>query len=154
MSLNGKSVRQNTFTTRNFSTKDKPGILPLNVYEAATPKEKAVDFAALVQEQGQVSRDGDGRSERRLCHGKGTYIVYPLSCRPVPITEQSTFNVVKLTEDLVEDDHVTDVRTQWYSQDIEPFVTTGEEHIVFKHGIMGLITNIKDISDDTIEITM
>ena len=65
-------------TTRNFSTKDKPGTPPLNVYEAATPKEKAVDFAALVRDQGQVSRDGDGRTER-ISHGKGTYVVYLLS---------------------------------------------------------------------------
>ena len=76
-----------------------------------------IDFAALVREQGQVSRDGDGRTERRMSHGKGTYVVFPLSCRPASITERSTFYVVKLTEDL-EDDHVTDVRTQFYSQDI------------------------------------
>lgn len=42
VSIHGKSVRQNT--TRNFSTKDKPGTLPLNVYEASPPKEKTVDF--------------------------------------------------------------------------------------------------------------
>ena len=152
MSLNGKYVRKNT---RNFSTKDKPGTLPLNVYEAATPKEKAVDLAALVREQGQVSCDCDGRTERRVSHGKGTYVVFPLSCRPASITERSTFYVVKLTEDLLEDDHVTDVRTQFNSQGIiDPllFVTTGEEHVVSKQGIMGAGTNIKDISEDTIEI--
>ena len=63
---------------------------------------------------------------------------------------------MKLIEDLLEDDHVTDVRTQFYSQDIiDPllFVTTGEEHVVSKQGIMGLVTNIKEISEDTIEIT-
>ena len=154
VSLNGKSVRQNT--TRNFSTKDKPGTLSLNVYKAATSKEKAVDFAALVREQGQVSRDGDGRTERRMSHGKGTYVVYPLSCRPASITERSTSYVVKLTEDLLEDNHVTDVRTQFYSQDIiDPllFVTTGEEHVVSKQRILWLVTNIKEISEDTIEIT-
>ena len=153
VSLSGKSVRQNT--TRNFSTKEKPGTLPLNVYEAAPPKEKAVDFAALVREQGQVSRDGDGRTERRMSHAKGTYVVYPLSRRPASITELSTFCVVKLTEDLLEDDHVTDVRTQFYSQDIIVpllFVTTGEEYAVSKQGIMGLVTNIKETSEDTIEI--
>lgn len=34
-SVHGKSVCQNT--TRNFSTKDKPGTLPLNVYKASPP---------------------------------------------------------------------------------------------------------------------
>ena len=32
----GRSVRQNT--TRNFSTKDKPGTLPLNLYESTPPR--------------------------------------------------------------------------------------------------------------------
>ena len=47
-SFHGKSVRQNM--TRNFSTKDKRGTLPLNVYEASPPKEKTVDFNALLQD--------------------------------------------------------------------------------------------------------
>ena len=96
-----------------------------------------------------------GRTERRISHRKGTYVVHPLSCKPASITERSTFYVVKLTEDLLEDDHVTDVRTQFYSQDIIdpfPFVTTGEEHVVSNQGIMGLVTNNKEISGDTIEI--
>ena len=47
-SVHAKIVRQNT--TINFSTKDKPGTLPLNVYEASPPKEKTVDFNALLQD--------------------------------------------------------------------------------------------------------
>ena len=38
----GKSVRQNT--TRNFSTKDKPGTLPLNLYQSAPPEQDLVDL--------------------------------------------------------------------------------------------------------------
>ena len=48
-SINGKSVRQNT--TRNFSTKDKPGTLPLNVYQTSPPKEKALDFSNMLQHE-------------------------------------------------------------------------------------------------------
>ena len=44
----GKSVRQNT--TRNFSTKDKPGTLPLNLYESAPPEQHSVDFDVLLNE--------------------------------------------------------------------------------------------------------
>ena len=44
----GKSVRQNT--TRNFSTKDKPGTLPLNLYESAPPEQHSVDFEVLLNE--------------------------------------------------------------------------------------------------------
>ena len=57
-SINGKSVRQNTI--RNFSTKDKPGTLPLNVYEASPPKENTVDFTALL---GESSTDGNKERE-------------------------------------------------------------------------------------------
>ena len=47
-SVHGKSIRQNT--TRNLSTKDKPGTLPLKTFtEALPPKEKTVDFNALLQ---------------------------------------------------------------------------------------------------------
>ena len=45
-SINGRSVRQNT--TRNFSTKDKPGTLPLNVYQTSPPKERAVNSSTLL----------------------------------------------------------------------------------------------------------
>ena len=44
----GRSVRQNT--TRNFSTKDKPRTLPLNLYESAPPEQHSVDFDVLLNE--------------------------------------------------------------------------------------------------------
>ena len=44
----GKSVRQNT--TRNFSTKDKPGTLPLNLYESEPLEQHSVDFDVLHNE--------------------------------------------------------------------------------------------------------
>ena len=44
----GRSVRQNT--TRNFSTKDKPGTLPLNLYESAPPEQHSADFDVLLNE--------------------------------------------------------------------------------------------------------
>lgn len=61
---------------------------------------------------------------------------------------------MKLLEDLADDDHIADVRTEWYSQDLaDPllFTTTGKEHIVSKVGIKGTL-NVKWIADDTIEI--
>ena len=44
----GKSVRQNT--TRNHSTKDKPGTLPLNLYASTAPEKHSVDFDELLKE--------------------------------------------------------------------------------------------------------
>jgi len=61
---------------------------------------------------------------------------------------------VKLLEDLADDDHIVDVRTEWYSEDlVDPllFTTTGKEHTVSKFGIKGTV-NVKWIADDTIEI--
>ena len=40
----GRSVRQNT--TRNVSTKDKPGTLPLILYESAPPEQHSGDYGA------------------------------------------------------------------------------------------------------------
>jgi len=54
--------------TRNFSTKDKPGTLPLNVYEASPPKEKTVDFNALLQDAStnQNKERENSRKERTV----------------------------------------------------------------------------------------
>ena len=76
-SINGKSVRQNT--TRNFSTKDKPGTLPLNVYEASPPKENTVDFTALLGESstdGNKEREDSGqdRADIEILPPNGTFV--------------------------------------------------------------------------------
>ena len=80
-------------------------------------------------------------------------MLYPQSCRPRSL-QTSSFYIVKLLEDLPDDDHIADVRTEWYSQDlVDPllFTTTGKEHIVSKDGIKGTVS-VKWIADDTIEI--
>ena len=61
---------------------------------------------------------------------------------------------MKLLEDLPDDDHIADVRTEWLSQDlVDPLLltTTEKEYIVSKDGIKGT-GNAKWIADDTIEI--
>ena len=59
---------------------------------------------------------------------------------------------MKLLEDLPDDDHIADVRTEWYGPCAPlPFTTTGKEHIVSKDGIKGTV-NVKWIEDDTMEI--
>ena len=51
----GRSVRQNT--TSNFSTKDKPGTLPSNLYESAPPEQHSVDFDVLLNEDVPAQQD-------------------------------------------------------------------------------------------------
>ena len=79
-SVHGKSVRQNT--TRNFSTKDKAGKLLLNVYEASPPKEKTVDFNALLQDAStnQNEERENSRNKRNVLYPQGTYVLYPQTC--------------------------------------------------------------------------
>ena len=80
-------------------------------------------------------------------------MLYPQSCRPRSL-QTSSFYIVKRLEDLPGDDHIADVRTEWYSQDlVDPllFTTTRKEHIVSKDGMRGTV-NVKWIADDTIEI--
>ena len=143
-SINGKSVRQNT--TRNFSTKDKPGTFPLNVYEASPPKENTVDFTALLGESstdGNKEREDSGqdRADIEILHPNGTFVLFPHICRPGSLPT-STFYIVKLLEDLPDDDHFAHVRTEWYAQDlVDPllFTTTEKEYTVSKDGIKGII---------------
>ena len=70
-SIHGKSVCQKT--TRNFSTKDKPGTLPLNGYKASPPKEKTIDFNASTDEK--KGREHSGK-DRNILHTQGTCVLY------------------------------------------------------------------------------
>ena len=68
----GKSVRQNT--TRNFSTKDKPGTLQLNLYESAPPEQHSVDFDVLLNEDIPVQHQ-DTSTARNIVIAQSTYVV-------------------------------------------------------------------------------
>ena len=78
----------------------------------------------------------------------------PQSRRPtnVPV---STFYLVKLLEDLPEDDHIAHIRTEWFSQDpVDPllFLTSGTENLVSKDGMCGTVTSVTIVDTDAIEI--
>ena len=63
----------------------------------------------------------------------------------------STLYIVKLLEELPEDDHVAHFRTEWFSQDLaDPllFVTTGTEHLVSKDGTSGTVTSVRTVGSD------
>ena len=75
----GKSVRQNT--TRNFSTKDKPGTLPLNLYESAPPEQHSVDLDVLLNEDIPVQHQ-DTSTSRNIVIAQSTYVVVSLIYKP------------------------------------------------------------------------
>jgi len=119
------------------------------------PKEKTVDFTALLQDAStnQNKERENSRKERNVLYPQGTYVLYSQSCTPRSL-QTSSFYIVKLLEDLPDNDHIALVRKEWYSQDLaDPllFTTTGKEHIVSKDGIKRTV-NVKWIADDTIEI--
>ena len=71
----GRSVRQNT--TRNFSTKDKPGTLPLNLNESAPPEQHLVDFEVLLNED--IPAQQDTSTTHNVAITQSTYVVVSFS---------------------------------------------------------------------------
>ena len=95
----GKSVRQNT--TRNFSTKDKPGTLPLNLYESAPPEQHSVDFDVLHNEDIPVHHQ-DTSTARNIVIAQSTYVVVSRIYKPRS-APNSPLHITKLLEDMVDD---------------------------------------------------
>ena len=135
----GKSVRQNT--TRNFSTKDKPGTLPLNLYESAPPEQHSVDFDVLLNEDIPVQHQ-DTSTARNIVIAQSTYVVVSRIYKPRS-APNSPLYITKLLEDVVHDyDSARYVATLCYTQNVvEPllFTASGEEHVITKGGIKGVM---------------
>ena len=144
----GKSVRQNT--TRYFSTKDKPGTLPLNLYESAPPEQHSVDFDVLLNENIPVQHQ-DTSTARNIVIAQSTYVVVSRIYKPRS-APNSPLYITKLLEDVVDDyDSARYVTTLCYTQDVvDPllFTTSGEEHVIPKEGIKGVVTSITVVDDE------
>ena len=111
----GKSVRQNT--TRNFSTKDKPGTLQLNLYESAPPEQHSVDFDVLLNEDIPVQHQ-DTSTARNIVIAQSTYVVVSRIYKPRS-APNSPLYITKLLEDVVDDsDSTRYVTTLRYIQDV------------------------------------
>ena len=110
-SIHGKSVCQKT--TRNFSTKDKPGTLPINEYKASPPKEKTTDFNALLEDAStdeKKRREHSGK-DRKILHTQGTCVLYPQISTSLRRTGKEhsfqrwykgTVNVKEIADDTIE----------------------------------------------------
>ena len=146
----GKSVRQNI--PRNFSTKDNPGTLPLN--ESEPPEQHSVDFGVILNEDIPVQHQ-DTSTVRNIVIAQSTYVVvsriYRLCSAP-----NSQLYITKLLEDVVDDyDSARYVTTLCYTQDVvDPllFTTSGEEHVIPKEGIKGVVSSITVVDNETVEI--
>ena len=147
----GRSVRQNT--TRNFSTKDKPGTLPLSLYESAPPEQHSVDFDVLLNED--IPAQQDTSTTHNVVITQSTYVVVSRMYKPHS-APNSPLYITKLLEDVVDDrDSAGYVRTLCHTQDVvDPllFTTSGEEHVIPKEAIKGVVSNITVVDNETIEI--
>ena len=147
----GKSVRQNT--PRNFSTKDNPGTLPLNLYESEPPEQHSVDFGVILNEDIPVQHQ-DTSTVRNIV-AQSTYVVVSRIYRPRS-APNSPLYITKLLEDEADDyDSARYVTTLCYTQDVvDPllFTTSGEEHVIRKDGIKGLVSSITVVVNETVEI--
>ena len=74
-----KSVRENT--TRNFSAKDKPGTLPLNLFESAPPEQHSVDFDVLLNEDIPVQHQ-DTSTACNIVIAQSRYVVVSRIYKP------------------------------------------------------------------------
>ena len=148
----GKNVRQNT--TRNFSTKDKPGTLLLNLYESAPPAQYSVDFDVLLNEDIPVQHQ-DTSTARNIVIAQSTYVVVSRIYKPRSAPESPLY-IKKLLEDAVDDyDSARYVITLCYTQDVvDPllFTTSGEEHVIPKEGIKEVVSSITVVDNETVEI--
>ena len=94
-----KSVRQNT--TRNFSTKDKRGTLPLNLYESASPEQHSVNFDGLLNEDIPVQHQ-DSSTARNIVIAQSTYVLVSRIYKPRSAPNIPLY-ITKLLEDVVND---------------------------------------------------
>ena len=110
----GRSVRLNT--TRNFSTKDKPGTLPLNLYKSTPLEQHSVDFDVLLNED--IPAQQYTSTTHNIVITQSTYVVvsrmYKLRSAP-----NSPLYITKLLEDVVDDcDSAGYVRPLCHTQDV------------------------------------
>ena len=147
----GKSVRQNT--TRNHSTKDKPGTLPLNLYAPMPPEQHSVDFDELLREDLPPTQSTS--PTRNIIIPQSTFVVVSRNYRPRSVPTSPLY-ITKLQEDVLDNSEENCyVKMTWYTQDfVDPllFNSTGEEIAVAKEAIKGIVNNVRVAFEETLEI--
>ena len=84
----------------NFSTKDKPGTLPLNLFESAPAEQHSVDFDVLLNED--ISAQQDTSTTHNVVITQSTYVVVSRMYKPRS-APNSPLYITKLLEDVVDD---------------------------------------------------
>ena len=101
----GQAVRQ--LTVRQLSTKDKPATLPISAYQKAPPEPQIVDVhGMLASDPERTHMPGDGVQGPTATLA----IIYPVHSVVVttaPVSETSSFGIVKLQADVTDADHAS-----------------------------------------------
>ena len=126
----------------------------MNLYESAPPEQHSVDFDVLLNEDIPVQHQ-DTSTARNIVIAQSTYVVVSRIYKPRS-APNSPLYITKLLEDVVDDyDSARYVTTLCYTQDVvDPllFTTSGEEHVIPKEGIKGVVSSITVVDNETVEI--
>ena len=97
----------------------------------------------------------DTSTARNIVIAQSTYVVVSRIYKPRS-APNSPLYITKLLEDVVDDyDSARYVTTLCYTQDVvDPllFTTSGEEHVISKEGIKGVVSSITVVDNETVEI--
>ena len=128
--------------------------MPLNLYESEPPEQHSVDFDVLLNENVPVQHQ-DTSTVRNIVIAQSTYVVVSRIYRPRS-APNSLLYITKLLENEADDyDSARYVTTFCYTQEVvDPllFTTSGEEHVIRKDGIKGLVSSITVVVNETVEI--
>ena len=126
----GQSVRQQT--VRNMNIKDKPGTLPVNVYEQEPRESDQVTmfyFFQLEKENREISTNNSGSDNTSVLGEKGNYAAVRSGYAPRELHNASSpFFLVKLQERIFKDGRVKRYNCCWFSEDLIPFHFSDSGH--------------------------
>ena len=126
----------------------------MNLYESEPPEQHSVVFDVLLNEDIPVQHQ-DTSTVRNIVIAQSTYVVVSRIYRPRS-APNSLLYIKKLLDDEADDyGSARYVTTFCYTQEVvDPllFTTSGEEHVIPKDGINGVVSSITVVVNETGEI--
>ena len=155
---NGQSVRQQS--VRNMSTKDKPGTLPVNAYVDDSQPVEVFDFAVLQRSDPMPPttrvEETHAAVESTILAKKGEFASVKHGYAPRNlISKQCPFFLVKLSENILQNDPVKKYSCLWFCEDLLPyhFVDSGTENgVVVSEGIIELGVSCVEVEDGLLRV--
>ena len=120
----------------------------MNLYESAPPEQHSVDFDVLLNED--IPAQQDTSTTHNIVITQSTYVVVSRMYKPRSASNSPLY-ITKLLENVDDDCDSALCHTQ---NVVDPllFTTSGEEHVIPKEAIKGVVSNITVVDNETIEI--